>query len=88
MGPKIDRTEAPMQYAPLSFKQMMAYQVEREMALQSISRVKMAELMRTSRAVINRLLDPANISVNLQTIQKAADVLGKEWHIFLKEHKS
>ena len=71
--------------APLSFKQMLAYQIEREMARQNISRVRMAELMHTSRAVINRLLDPANPSVTLQTVQKAADVLGREWHIFLQE---
>lgn len=71
--------------APLSFKQMLAYQIEREMALQSVSRVKMAAMMFTSRAVINRLLDPNNPSVTLQTIQKAAEVLNKEWHIFLQE---
>jgi antitoxin HicB len=71
--------------APVSFKQMLAYQIEREMALQGVSRVKMAELMLTSRAVVNRLLDPANPSVTLQTVQKAADVLKKEWHIFLQE---
>lgn len=71
--------------APLSFKQMLAYQIEREMALQSISRVRMAELMKTSRMVVNRLLDPKNPSVTLLTIQKAAEVLGKEWHIFLQE---
>jgi len=74
--------------APLSLKQMLAYQVEREMALQKVSRVRMAELMETSRAVVNRLLDPENSSANLQTIQKAAEVLGKEWHIFLKERKA
>jgi hypothetical protein len=71
--------------APLSLKQMLAYQIEREMAHQHISRVRMAELMQTSRAVLNRLLDPINPSVTLQTIQKAADVLGHDWHIFLKE---
>ncbi len=71
--------------APLSLKQMLAYQIEREMAVQGISRVKMAELMKTSRAVVNRLLDPRNPSVTLQTVQKAAYVLGREWHIFLQE---
>jgi hypothetical protein len=71
--------------APLSFKQMLAYQIEREMALQGVSRVKMAEMMLTSRAVVNRLLDPNNPSATLQTIQKAADVLKREWHIFLQE---
>jgi antitoxin HicB len=77
--------EQAAQEAPLSLKQMLAYQIEREMAVQSISRVKMAELMKTSRMVVNRLLDPRNPSVTLQTVQKAADVLGRQWHIFLQE---
>ena len=72
-------------HAPVSFKQMLSYQLEREMALQGLTRVKMAELMQTSRAVVNRLLDPINPSVNLQTIQKAADVLNRSWHIFLQD---
>ena len=71
--------------APLSLKQMLAYQIEREMAYQNISRVRMAELMQTSRAVINRLLDPDHPSVTLHTIEKASEVLNKQWHIFLKE---
>ena len=69
---------------PLAMKQMLAYQIEREMALQNIGRVKMAKLMQTSRAAVNRLLDPSNNAANLQTIERAAKVLGKEWHIFLK----
>ena len=66
-----------------SLKQMIAYQVEREMAYQGISRVKMAELMKTSRAVINRLLDPSNHSVTLSTLEKAGAILGKNWEIYL-----
>ena len=67
----------------VSLKQMIAYQIEREMAYQGISRVKMAELMKTSRAVINRLLDPANNSVTLSTLEKAGVILGKNWEIYL-----
>ena len=67
----------------VSLKQMIAYQIEREMAYQGISRVKMAELMKTSRAVINRLLDPANHSVTLSTLEKAGIILGKNWEIYL-----
>jgi len=36
----------------------------------------MAKQMNTSRAQINRLLDPDNGSVTLNTLQKAAAVLG------------
>lgn len=56
-------------------KRMLAYQIEREMAKQRISRVEMAKRLNTSRAALNRLLDPNNPSVTLQTIQAAASVL-------------
>jgi antitoxin HicB len=68
-----------------SVKRMLAYQVEREMARQNISRVRMAELMGTSRAALNRLLDPDNKSVTLQTMEKAAEILGKKLQIFLND---
>lgn len=57
-------------------KQMIAYQIAREMAHQQISRVEMAARMGTSRAQLNRLLDPDNPSVTLQSVEKAAAVLG------------
>jgi antitoxin HicB len=68
-----------------SVKRMLAYQIERETARQHITRARMAELMNTSRAAINRLLDPDNDSVTLQTMEKAADILGKRLQIFLND---
>jgi DNA-binding Xre family transcriptional regulator len=68
-----------------SVKRMIAYQVEREMARQSLTRARMAEMMGTSRAALNRLLDPDNDSVTLQTMEKAAQVLGKRLQIFLND---
>lgn len=59
-----------------SAKRMLAYQIEREMAHQNITRVEMARRMNTSRAALNRLLDPENNSATLQSIEAAADVLG------------
>ncbi len=56
-------------------KRMVAYQIEREMARQKVSRVEMAKRMNTSRASLNRLLDSENRSVTLQTIETAAEVL-------------
>jgi hypothetical protein len=41
----------------------------------------MAERMKTSRAALNRLLDPANSSVTLQTLERAASVLGKRLQV-------
>jgi hypothetical protein len=41
----------------------------------------MAERMNTSRASLNRLLDPSNKSVTLQTLENAANVLNKRLRI-------
>ena len=43
-----------------------------------LSKTAMAERMKTSRAALNRLLDPANNSVTLATLQKAAAAVGRE----------
>lgn len=68
-----------------SVKRLLAYQVEREMARQGLTRVRMAELLGTSRAALNRLLDPDNNAVTLQTMERVAQVLGKRLQIFLND---
>ena len=37
----------------------------------------MAKLLHTSRSQLDRLLDPQNVSVTLDTITRAAKILGK-----------
>ncbi|HBM91150.1 MAG TPA: hypothetical protein DD400_04675 [Rhodospirillaceae bacterium] len=74
----------PQQYAH-DVKRMLTYQIEREMASQSLTRGVMAEMMGTSRAALNRLLDPENKSVTLQTLEKAAGALGKRLEIFFND---
>jgi antitoxin HicB len=43
----------------------------------------MAELMQTSRAQLDRLLDPSHGNVTLETLQRAAKVLGRELRVEL-----
>lgn len=69
-------------------KRMLAYQIEREMARRNISRVEMAARMKTSRAALNRLLDPENNAATLQTIEAAADVLDMNIIITLENRKT
>ncbi len=64
-------------------KRTIAYQLTELMKTQHISKTAMAAKMRTSRAVLNRLLDPENTGVTLKTLGKAAAVLGKKIHISL-----
>lgn len=67
----------------IAIKRVIAYQLEVEMKAQSITKTKMAELMNTSRAVVNRLLNPDNSSLTLHTLEAASNALGKRLSIFI-----
>ena len=66
-----------------AIKRVIAYQVEQEMKKQGLSKNRMAKLMNTSRACIDRLLNPENTSITLNTMEKAAQILGKKLQISL-----
>lgn len=61
----------------IAVKRVIANQVTTAMQAQQLTKSKMADKMHTSRAALNRLLDPENMSVTLSTLIKAAHVLGK-----------
>ena len=61
----------------IAIKRTLAWQISRTMAEERLSKAEMARRMRTSRAALNRLLDPDNPSVTLLTMDRAASVLGK-----------
>ncbi|MBQ3836959.1 MAG: XRE family transcriptional regulator [Treponema sp.] len=58
-------------------KRLISYNLLDEMKKQNINKTEMAKKMSTSRAALNRLLNPYNDSVTLSTLTKAANVLGK-----------
>lgn len=60
-----------------AIKRMVAQQIRQEMAKASLSKSALAERMRTSRSALDRLLDPENASVTLQTLERVALTLGK-----------
>jgi antitoxin HicB len=51
---------------------------DRNLAKKRLAKTAMAKKMKTSRSAIDRLLDPENESVTLQTMKKAASVLGRK----------
>lgn len=65
----------------IAIKRVIAYQIEQEMKVQNITRTKMAKMMHTSRAVVNRLLSPDNSSLTLNTLEAATNALGKKLNI-------
>ncbi len=64
-------------------KRVIAWQIADIMEKDRISKTAMAARMGTSRAVLDRLLDPENTGVTLKTLGKAAAVLGRKIHINL-----
>lgn len=64
-------------------KRYIAYQLSQKMSEEHLSKAEMARRMETSRAALNRLLDPDNSSVTLQTLQSAAQALGGRLRIEL-----
>jgi antitoxin HicB len=64
-------------------KELIAEQITAAMKEQGLSKAAMAERMRTTRAQLDRLLDPANPSVTLMTLQRAAKAVGRHLTIAL-----
>ena len=64
-------------------KETPAWQVRQAMEKDKISKVEMARRMNTSRAALDRLLNPDNASVTLQTLTRAAHAIGRDLRIEL-----
>ena len=64
-------------------KRVLAWQIEQAMKEQGITKVEMAKRMKTSRAQLDRLLDPENDKVQLDTMQRAAAAVGRKLHMEL-----
>jgi antitoxin HicB len=58
-------------------KRVLVWQLEQAMREQQKTKQTMARELRTSRSQLDRLLDPQNVSVTLDSITRAADALGK-----------
>lgn len=65
----------------VAIKRVVSYQIEQAMKKKRISKSGMAVKMATSRAALDRLLDPDNASVTLYTLEKAAKVLDKKLQV-------
>ena len=61
----------------VAIKRVLAWQLQRAMLDQQKTKRAMAKQLHTSRSQLDRLLDPQNVSVTLDTVARAARVLGK-----------
>ncbi len=60
-----------------AIKSALAWKLKEAMKEQKVSKVRLAKRMKTSRAQLDRLLDPDNASLTLLTLTSAAESLGK-----------
>lgn len=65
----------------IALKRVLAWQVSQAMAEKGITKTEMAQKMNTSRASLDRFLDPENTSVTLNTMVNAAKAVGKRLRI-------
>jgi antitoxin HicB len=66
-----------------AIKRVLARQVEAAMKEKHLSKAAMARKMHTSRAALDRLLDPDYEAVTLSTLRRAATAVGRELRLEL-----
>ena len=66
-----------------ALKSVIAEQIAAAMKERGLTKSRMAELMHTSRAQLDRLLDPSSGSVTLETLMTAARAVGRELRLEL-----
>ena len=68
-----------------ALKRALAEQLDDAMQSSKLSKVSMAQRMATSRSQLDRVLDPSNLSIQLDTLIKAARAVGRTVEIRLKQ---
>jgi predicted XRE-type DNA-binding protein len=72
------RSEGNLEAAEnIASKRVLAFQIREALTTDSISVSELARRMNTSRSSINRLLDPDNPSVTLETMERVATAIGR-----------
>lgn len=61
----------------VAIKRLLAWQIEKAMKTQRLTKAEMARRMDTSRSQLDRLLDPDRDSVTLETLARAARAIGR-----------
>lgn len=71
------------EFEAVAIKEVLAWQIAEAMKAQNLSRKRLAERMNTSRSQIGRLLDPKDGNVTLNTLQRAAKMVGRSLRLEL-----
>lgn len=66
-----------------AIKSVIAEQLAEAMKDKGLTKARMAALMNTSRTQVDRLLDPTNGSATLESLLRAAKIVGRELRVEL-----
>ena len=62
-------------------KRLLALQIADIMEESSLTKSEVAEIMQTSRSQLDRLLDPENLAITLESLDRLAHAVGKRLKI-------
>ena len=71
------------EFQAVAIKEVLAWQLGEAMKAGKLSRTRLAERMGTSRSQISRLLDPTDGNVTINTLQRAARMVGRSLRLEL-----
>lgn len=66
-------------------KRVVAWQFEEARKARALTKGALAKTMKTSRTQVDRVLDPDNVAVSLDLLNRAASALGKRLRIVLED---
>jgi predicted transcriptional regulator len=66
-----------------AIKEVIAWQLAEAMRERKMSKTRLAQLLRTSRSQVNRVLDPNGGNVTIETLQRAAALVGRRVEVAL-----
>lgn len=68
-----------------AIKRVIAFLLQEKINNHEVTKTALAEQLGTSRAALDRILDPENTSITLANLAKAADYTGKNFEIKISE---
>lgn len=64
-----------------AIKRVIAHLLQKKIDDHEITKTELAKQLDTSRAALDRILDPENVSITLSNLARAADYTGKHFEI-------
>lgn len=73
----LEEEGVPAEFQAKAIKEVIAWQLAEAMRERKLSKNRLAAMMHTSRTQVNRLLDPNDGNVTIETLQRAVAVVGR-----------